>query len=119
MNNKQSWVETWGMSHAPLSLMSFSSRERTFRLIISSAISGERVRIRLCNQYSDNAVAVGRATIAVCDKSGKINDISTVRQILFKGKEEIALNKGEKIISDETEFNVPADSYICADIYIK
>ena len=119
MEKKFSWVETWGMSHAALSLMSFFSGKRTLRLVLHSAISGGRVRIRLCNRYAGSAVAVGRASIALCDKDGVIGDPGSIRPITFGDKDGLILPPGEKAISDETELAVPADAYIAVSLYIE
>ena len=119
MDKRDNWVETWGMSHAALSLMSFLSGRRTLRLVLHSAISGERVRIRLCNRYSGSAVAVSRAIIAPCDKNGAIGDRESIRPITFGGREGLALPPGETAVSDETVFAVPAGAYICLTLYIE
>ena len=119
MEKQRSWVEAWGMSHAPLSLMSFSSRRRTLRLVLNSAISGERARIRLCNQHSGGAVVVGRASIALCDKNGTIGDPGSIRQITFHGEEGLALPPGGKAVSDEVGFAVPVGAYVAVSLYIE
>ena len=119
MEKKYNWVETWGMSHAALSMMSFFSGKRTLRLVLHSAISGERVRIRLCNRYTGSAVVVGRASIALCDKDGAIGGPESIRPITFGGGEGLTLPPGETAISDETEFAVPVGAYIAVSLYIE
>lgn len=113
------WVETWGMSHAALSLLSFLSGRRTLRLVLHSAISGERARIRLCNRYSGSAVTVGRASIALCDKDGAIGDPGSIRAITFGGRGGLTLRPGEKIISDAAALDVPAGAHIAVSVYIE
>ena len=119
MEKKHSWVETWGMSHMRLSLMSYSSRKRTFRLVLHTAIAGERARIRLCNRHGAGRVAVGGACVALCDAQGVIADPGSVRPLTFGGKAGRALPPGQTIISDETDFDVPVGAYLCIDLYIK
>ncbi|MCL2514178.1 MAG: GDSL-type esterase/lipase family protein [Oscillospiraceae bacterium] len=119
MEKQKNWVETWGMSHVSLSFMSFYSRKRTFRLILDSAISGENIRIRLCNRHSNKTVTVGKACAAVCDKEGRISDMPSLRYITFGGKDGITIEKGETAVSDAVCFKIPADTYICVDIFIK
>jgi len=119
MEKRENWVETWGMSHASLSLMSFFSGKRTLRLVLHSAISGKRVRIRLCNRYSGSAVVVGRASIALCGKDGAISAPGGMRPIAFGGSQGLTLPPGETAISDETEFAVPAGAYLCVNLFIE
>ena len=114
---EKNWVETWGMSHAALSLMSFLSRKRTLRLVVSSAISGERVRVRLSNKHSGSAVTISRASVALCDENGAVGE--GFRPITFGGGEGLTLPAGGMIISDETALAVPARAYLCVNLYIK
>jgi len=117
MEKNCNWVEAWGMSHAALSLMSFLSGERTLRLVLNTAISGVKARIRLCNKYSGSAVVIGCASVALCDENGAVS--GPIRPITFGGGEGLALPPGETVISDETAFDVPAGAYMCVSLYLE
>jgi len=117
--NKHNWVEAWGMSHMALSLMSFMSGRRTLRLVLHSAISGEGARIRLCNRYSNSAVAIAHASIALCDENGAVDCPESIRPVLFEGNQGLTLPPGETIISDEAAFHVPAGAHACVSLYIE
>jgi len=119
MEQPARWVETWGMAHTSLIMMSFRSQQRTFRLVIHSAIAGEKARIRLCNKYSPNAVEIGHANIALCDAQGRISDPKSVCPLTFNGGKSHTLGAGATVISDAADFEVPADAYLCVNVYMK
>lgn len=112
MENKEKWLQVWGQSHVHLSLFYYPKKERTFRLIVNSAVSGEKVRVRLSNLYGKNDVKIKRVTFAPCDKDGKINSREQIKLFTYRGEEKITLKKGERIILDEIPAELSANSYI-------
>ncbi|MDR2687637.1 MAG: GDSL-type esterase/lipase family protein [Oscillospiraceae bacterium] len=119
MNQQPNWVEAWGMSHMRLSLMSFAPGRRTLRLVLNSAISGQRARIRLCNKYAGGAVTVGRASVALCDGDGAVVGGGSPARVTFRGREGLTLGPGETAVSDDVALAVPAGADICVSLYIE
>lgn len=113
MSGKENWVQVWGQSHIHLSLFHYPQKERTFRLIVNSAVSGERVRVRLSNSYGKSSVKIKRITVAPCDSNGKITSEEQIKICTFGGEEQIVLKKGERIVLDEIPTDFPENSYLC------
>lgn len=113
MNGKGSWLQAWGQSHIHLSLFYYPEKERTFRLIVNSAVSAEAVRVRLSNSYGKNRVKIKRITVAPCDSNGKIISEEQIKICTRNGEEQIVLEKGERIVLDEIPMQFPENSYFC------
>ena len=118
MESEKSWVETWGMAHAALSAMSFASKKRTLRLVWSTAISGEKIRLRLCNKYAKHPVEIASVTLAPCDPNGSIPATNAITPLTFGGKTAFAIQAGETLVSDEADFSTVFGSYLCANVYV-
>ena len=80
---------------------------QTLRLIIRTSIAGDRVRIRLSNEYGDRPLVIGAAHIAVRD-SGAAIDAQTDRALSFGGRAALRLNPGAVAFSDPVSLAVPA-----------
>lgn len=111
--NNGNWIGVWGQSHIHLSLFYYPEKERTYRLIVNSAVSGEKVRVRLSNSYGKTSVKIKRITVAPCDSNGEINSAEQIKICTYKGEESITLSKGERIVLDEVPMNFSANSYFC------
>lgn len=111
--NNGNWIGVWGQSHIHLSLFYYPEKERTYRLIVNSAVSGEKVRVRISNSYGKKSVRIKRITIAPCDSNGKISSAEQIKICTYKGEENITLSKGERIILDEVSMSFSANSYFC------
>lgn len=113
MNNNGNWIGVWGQSHIHLSLFYYPEKERTYRLIVNSAVSGEKVRVRLSNSYGKESVRIKRITVAPCDSNGNITSAEQIKICTYNGEEEITLQKGERIVLDEVPMSFSANSYFC------
>lgn len=111
--NNGNWIGVWGQSHIHLSLFYYPEKERTYRLIVNSAVSGEKVRVRLSNSYGKTSVKIKRITVAPCDSNGEINSAEQIKICTYKGEESITLSKGERIVLDEVSMSFSANSYFC------
>lgn len=115
------WVMTWGQAHAALSWFYYPSAKKTYRFIISSAISGEAIRINLSNtgaHYFDSNIKIGGITVSHCDKNGAVkpNDFT---EITFQGQKQIFLRKGMELTTDKADFKVDAGEYFCISIFVE
>lgn len=114
----ENWVQTWGQAHSALSFFYYPSSEKTYRLIIKSAVSGKALRIRLSNLYGKNNIHIASATAALCDENGNFIN-SEFHNIEFKGCKKLFIKIGEEVISDEIPFLIEAGNYLCISIYIE
>lgn len=113
MMSNENWIGVWGQSHINLSLFYYPEKERTYRLIVNSAVSGEKVRVRLSNSYGKKDVKIKRITVAPCDSNGNITSAEQIKICTYNGEEEITLQKGERIVLDEVPMSFSANSYFC------
>lgn len=111
-----SYVQTFGMSHTALSLMSYTGTARTLRLVINSAISGDKARVHLSNKFSKNPVIIEKATIAPCNKNGKIPNKQAIVPLTLQKKESFVLLPSKIETTDEAEIEIKTDSYFCVTI---
>ncbi|MCR5523934.1 MAG: hypothetical protein K6F64_09960 [Clostridia bacterium] len=115
--DKGKWVQNWGQSHSALSFFCYPSARRTFRLIINSAISGDKMRISLSNRFGKNDVSIGSITVGKCDENGNVNT-GLFKRVSFDGETSITLKKGERIRSDEFDFDINTNEYYCVNAYV-
>ena len=98
------WVQVWGQAHSALSFFYYPSCKKTYRLIVKSAISGEKVRFELSNECAKGHVYIGALSVAKCDKDG--NFIGECKTATVKSQEKFCLKKGEVVLSDEIVLDV-------------
>ncbi len=115
MENK--WVQVWGQAHSAFSFFYYPSCEKTYRLIIKSALSGERVRFELSNECAKNDVYIGALSVAKCDKDG--NFIGECKTATVNSQKSLCLKIGQVVLSDEVELNVEAGEYFCVNAYVE
>lgn len=117
MGENTKWVQTWGQAHAALSFFYYPSCEKTFRMIINTAVSGKKLRLRLSNVYGKSNVEVGRITAAPCSSFGSAS--SDFKTITFGGKESFVIPKGDAFYSDEIDFEIDSGRTFCVNLYVK
>lgn len=115
--SEKKWVQTWGQSHSALSLFKYPSAQKTYRLVVNTAISGEKLRLTLSNTYGKNNVAIGAVTAAKCDENGEAT--GEFVPVTFCNKVGFILKKGQRLRSDETNLALKAGEYFCLSIYVK
>jgi lysophospholipase L1-like esterase len=81
--------------------------DQTLRLVVRTSIGGDRVRIRLSNEYGDRPLVIGAAHVAVRDSSASIV-AATDRALTFGGRAGARLLPGAIVFSDPVTLAVPA-----------
>ncbi len=115
MNEK--WVQVWGQAHSALSHFYYPSCKKTYRAVICSAISGNKLRLELCNNPGKNDVEIGGVTVAKCNKEGTFID-GTCKTVTVNSNESFAIPQNEMVTTDAVDFNVGVDEYFCVSIYV-
>ncbi len=113
----EKWVQVWGQSHSALSHFYYPSCEKTYRTVVSSAISGKKIRLELCNNPGKNPVEIGGITVAKCNKDGTFID-GTCKTVTVNSKESFVIGKNEMVTSDPVELDIQVDEYFCISIYV-
>ena len=122
MNTK--WVSTWGTAlercdETPETMPKLPLAGTTVRQIIRPTTSGNRIRLRLSNEYGKKDLLIGALHIAKQVKADEavIFD-NTDTTITFNGNEEMLIPAGETIITDDIEYDVKALENIAISVYI-
>ena len=114
---KENWVQIWGQAHSSLSFFYYPSAEKTYRFVINSALSGNALRLRFSNEFSDSDVYIGCVSISSCDENGVLS--GEIKEITVKGNTEFILKKGERLLSDEIPFICDSGKYLAVSIFVK
>lgn len=81
--------------------------DQTLRLVVRTSIGGERVRIRLSNEYGDRPLVIDAAHVAVRDSGTSIVP-ATDRALTFGGRPAVRMLPGAVVLSDPVTLTVPA-----------
>ncbi|MBQ4338315.1 MAG: hypothetical protein IJC37_02725 [Clostridia bacterium] len=115
--NKESWVQAWGQSHSALSFFYYPSCQKTYRLIVNTAVSGEKLRVSFSNAYGKNDVEIGAVTAAPCTSYGSVTG-KNFTELTFNGKISFTLRKNERLTSDPIDFSISDGEYFCISVYV-
>lgn len=113
----EKWVQTWGQAHSALSFFYYPSCPKTYRMVISSAISGKAVRLELSNEYASNDVKIGAVTVANCDKNGSFT--GECKTVTVNGQSAFTVRKGGIVKTDPVDLTVDVDGYFCVSAYVE
>lgn len=91
--------------------------DQTLRLVVRTSIGGERVRIRLSNEYGDRPLVIGAAHIAVRDSGASI-DPATDRTLTFGGRPSVRMLPGAVVLSDPVALVVPALKDLAVSLHL-
>ena len=119
------WLATWTAPQAPANPRppadsvdaTATWTDRTVREIVHTSIGGDRVRIRVSNEYGDQALVIDAAHVAVRD-TGDAIVTATDRALTFGGRSMLTLRPGAAAVSDAVAFPVPATSEVAVSLHI-
>ena len=113
------WTGTWGTAPAgppaPANLQTFT--DQTLRLIVHTSIGGNRVRIRVSNEFGTTPLVIGAARIGVRATGSDVAP-GTDRALTFSGNASITIPPGAPVLSDPVELNVPALGDLAVSLYL-
>jgi lysophospholipase L1-like esterase/ribosomal protein L30E len=113
-----SWISSWTASPmAPRGVMPASISNRTIRQIVHLSIGGNKVRVRLSNEFGAKAVLIGAASVAMAGGSSDIVSAS-LRPLTFGGAKSVIIQPGAPAVSDPVEFNVAPLSDVAVSLYL-
>ena len=118
------WVETWGCAlqlTEPNNLPPVPLANSTLRQFVRTSVGGKNLRVRLSNIFGTDSVTIHAAHFALASVggsagSGEINP-STDRTFTFNGAAEVMIPKGESVVSDPLDFDLPALADVALSIY--
>ncbi len=117
--SSERWTGTWGTAPAgpppAANLQTFN--DQTLRLIVHTSIGGNRVRVRLSNEFGATPLRIGAARIGV-RASGSDVAPGTDRALTFSGNTAVTIPPGAPLLSDPVELNVPALGDLAISLYL-
>jgi lysophospholipase L1-like esterase len=117
------WVGSWGASPQPPSPgagpfpATPSFNDQTIRQIVRLSVGGERVRLRLSNEYGTKAITIGAARVAVADGAGL--KAGTERAVTFDGKPSAVIAVGAPLLSDPIDLAVSDLATLSVSLYLQ
>jgi lysophospholipase L1-like esterase len=88
----------------------------TLRQVVRATLGGSRIRVQFSNKYSDCAVTINSAHIAVSTGGSSINT-TTDTSLTFGGESSVTIPAGDEIYSDTIDFKVAPLSNLAVSIY--
>lgn len=116
MEKYTKWVAMYGnaMSISENRVEGYS-RDTTLRYPIYVPFDGNKMRFTFDNFCGTEDITITKASVAVSDKNGNLKDSAV--KITFGGNESITVQKGAKIVSDETEITVKRGDIVSVSLY--
>jgi len=112
------WISSWTASpQAPRGVIPASLSNRTIRQIVHLSIGGNKVRVRLSNEFGAKPVLIGAASVAM---AGGTSDVipARLRPLTFGGAKSIIIPPGAPAVSDAVELNVAPLSDVAVSLYL-
>jgi len=118
------WVGSWGASPLPPSpgagpfpaTPSFS--DQTVRQIVRLSVGGERVRLRLTNEYGGKTITIGAARVALADGVDKLK-AGTEHAVTFDGRASATIPAGAPLLSDPIDLKVSDLATLSVSLYLR
>jgi lysophospholipase L1-like esterase len=112
------WISTWTAGPMPLwpGPLPVGFFDQTVRQVVRVSLGGEKLRVRLSNEFGLRPVEVSEAHLAVAGVAGTIQ-AETDRTISFAGKPEVTLLPGAPILSDPIELKVAPLQHLAISLY--
>lgn len=120
---KGHWVGTWGT--APQLVERHNNppspglANNSLRQIVQVSIGGKRVRLKLTNEFSQEATEIRAVELAIAKTAGSSSEIdekSTV-SLTFDGKASVEIPAGGKVVSDPVNFKIGTRQNVAITIH--
>lgn len=116
MDSKK-WVAVWGNA---MSCDYFRpadyAKDITLRYVITTAMNGDRIRLRFSNPYGAEDVTLSYVTV------GRVNEDDSVSHfvnVTFNGEKTAKICKGKSVYSDDIDFKVNFGDKLAVSIYLE
>lgn len=117
------WVTTWGTAEEKCDVTKDAMPKQalpdtTVREIIRVTTGGDKLRLRLSNQYGESDVEIKSMHLAKQVKADESTiDTATDQAVTVGGSEEFVIPAGQVIVTDEVAFPVNALDNVAVSIY--
>jgi lysophospholipase L1-like esterase len=114
------WIATWAsspQSAAPNPKQTLLNIEdQTVRERVRVSVGGEKICIRLSNEYGATPLLIGSVTVATPTDPASIKS-ETIHTVTFGGRDSVTIPAGSPVLSDPATFPVAGGSEISISIY--
>ena len=117
------WVTTWGTAEEKCdttkdAMPKMTLTDTTVRQIIRVTTGGQKLRLRLSNQYGESDVEIQSLHLAKqVQADASTIDVSTDAVVKVNGSEQFTIPKGKVIVTDEVDFSVNALDNVAISAY--
>ena len=119
------WIATWGPSQSATAVRPAAGTRdpvptyinATLREIVRTTIGGDRVRVRLSNEYGDKPLVIGSVHLAL-RSSGANTTAGSDRTLTFGGKPSVIVRTGATVTSDPLPYAVPQLGDLAISLYL-
>lgn len=117
------WVTTWGTAEEKCdttkdAMPKMPLTDTTVRQIIRVTTGGQKLRLRLSNQYGESDVEIQSLHLAKqVQADASTIDVSTDAVVKVNGSEQFTIPKGKVIVTDEVDFSVNALDNVAISAY--
>ncbi|MYQ41949.1 Lysophospholipase L1 [Streptomyces sp. LamerLS-316] len=116
-----SWTGTWATT--PTATPASDTTEfadETIRQTVRTSIGGDRVRVRLSNEFGSGPLVIGEARVARPAAGGPAGRIDprTDRPLTFGGRTSVTVPAGSPLLSDPVSLRVPAGTDLVVSIHL-
>ncbi|KIH99495.1 GDSL family lipase [Streptomonospora alba] len=116
----RNWVGTWAAvpTATPESATPVLEDE-TVRQVVHTSVGGDRVRLRLTNEFGTSPLRIGEVRVALRDGSaGTDTAPDTDRPVTFGGSTSVTVPAGAPMLSDAVELRLPPRSDLVVSIHL-
>ncbi len=112
------WIGSWTASpQAPRGIIPTSFSDRTIRQIVHLSVGGNKVRLRLSNEFGQRPVLIGAASVALAGEGAGIA-AGGARAVTFGGAKSVIIPPGAPAVSDPVELAVAPLSDLAVSLYL-
>ncbi|GAA3748279.1 lysophospholipase L1-like esterase [Spinactinospora alkalitolerans] len=114
------WVGTWAtVPTATLPTATPVLHDETVRQIVHTSIGGDRLRLRLTNEFGETPLRIGEVHVARrSGTSGTGIDPATDRTVTFGGRTSVTVPAGAPMVSDPVRLALPPRSDLVVSVYL-
>ncbi|MFD6280027.1 SGNH/GDSL hydrolase family protein [Streptomyces sp. NPDC060209] len=115
------WTGTWATTPTATPASDTTAfRNETIRQTVHTSIGGDRIRIRLSNEFGSVPLVIGEARVARPAAGGPSSRIDprTDRPLTFGGRTSVTVPAGAPLLSDPVSLKVPAGADLVVSIHL-
>jgi len=119
------WVATWGCAvllTGPNNRPPVPLANSTLRQFVRASLGGDNLRVRFSNRFGTHPVTIRAAHIARAAGKGSAGigeiDPGTDKPLTFNGHVEVVIPKGESILSDPLDYELPPLAEVAVSLYL-